>query len=134
MCYKSPTGKPDTYKQHMTNDFPFVATNSFTPAPSNSYFQQQQAYMAGLAAKLERDDITGVTQEAQIQALCAEADPWVDAKVEIQPEEENRGFIITSLAVFAGFTAFTLKHGVAFILTLLTYVDAEIADNLLTSN
>ena len=115
----------------MTNDFPFVATNSFATTPANSYIQQQQAFMTGLAAKLERDDITGVTQEAQIEALCAEADPWVDSKEEIQPEEENRGIIITSLAVFAGLTAFTLKHGVAFILTLLTYVDSEIADNLL---
>lgn len=117
----------------MTNDFPFVATNSFATTPANSYFQQQQAYMVGLASKLERDDITGISQEAQIQALCADADPWVDAKEEIKPEEENRGVIITSLAVFAGLTAFAVKHGVTFILTLLTYVDSEIADNLLTS-
>ena len=108
----------------MTNDFPFVATNSFVTNPANSYIQQQQAFMTGLAAKLEQDNITApAVEEQEIEALCAEVEPEV--------QEDNRGVIITSLAVFAGLTAFTLKHGVTFILTLLTYLDSEIADNLL---
>ena len=112
----------------MTNDFPFVATNTFSPSPANSYIQQQQAFMTGLAAKLERDEITGIDeQDVEIQRLCAEA----QVETTVEPEEDNKGFVITGLAVFAGLAVFGVKHFVTFILTLLTYVDSEIADNLL---
>ena len=114
----------------MTNDFPFVATNTFSPSPANSYIQQQQAFMTGLAAKLERDEITGIDeQDVEIQRLCAAVDEAPEVVAE--PEDEQKGIVITALAVFAGLAVFGVKHFVTLILTLLTYVDVEIADNLL---
>lgn len=106
----------------MTKDFSFVATNSFSTTPVNSYIQQQKAFMTDLAAKLEQDDIIHSAQEEQeIEALCAE----------VKPEQENRSLVIALLTVFAGLTAFAVKHGITAVLALLTYVDSEIADNLL---
>ena len=76
----------------MTTDFPFVATNTFSPSPANSYIQQQQAFMTGLAAKLERDEITGIDeQDVEIQRLCAAADeaPEVVAEPKEEPQRHR---------------------------------------------